>query len=69
MPKKYKKRKTKPRGTYTESVKRPASVQIPRNKMTYKQRLALAIKEGKVNPDDLSDVSKYAVNEALRNEK
>ena len=70
MPKKYKKRKTKPRGPYkAESVKRPASIQIPRNAMTYKQRLALAMKEGKIKSENLSDLSKYVVNEILRNEK
>jgi len=68
MPKK--KRKTKLRGPYkAESVKRPPNIQIPRNTMTYKERLALAIKEGKVKPDDLSSLSQCVVNEVLRNDK
>jgi len=70
MPKKYKKRKTGPRGPYkAESVKRPASEVPLKDAMTYKQRLARAMKSGKIKPESLSDISKYVVNDILRNEK
>lgn len=62
-----KKRKRKPPVVKPKPVKRPESIIPRKDAMTYKERLALAIKEKKIDPKDLSDLSRYVISDILRN--